>query len=854
MTPIEHRAWPKWPYRHLFGLAVFLLSLWGLYRLLSDSHYSEVMRALQTQRWSTLLLALGLIGISHLAASAYDVLAMVYIGQPRPYKKLIPGSIISAVFRSIAGLPSLAGESLRSRLYSGWQLSGAEVTRALLFCAMTYWLGLASFGGVAFLFTSAANPVLARLHLGELQPIGAILIAATAAYISLVTWQRPPRALLKHGFPLPGILMACAQIATAALDWAATGAALYVLLPISLQLPWHDFVVVFLICQTIGVLSPVPGGLAVFEFVFIFLLAPYAAVPQLLGTLLVYRAVCQLLPIGLVTVLSGCLAARAQIQARILHPLITWTSALVPPVLAVATFLTGTVLLISGAMPELPRHLAPLAALVTLPVLEASHFLSSLVGAALLLVARGIQRRLDTAFWATVACLCAGMVFSLLKDLGYREALLLGLVLAALLPARGLFWRKGPLISGSLSSGWMAATVAVLASSAWIVAFAGKNEIYSAQLWWRFLLTDSVPRSLRAMAGAMCLVLLYGVAVLFRPARQRPTRPTASEIETAGAIAAKTRRVSAQRALSGDKMLLFNPERTAFLMYGIQGDSWIALGDPVGPEQDLAELVWSFREMCDRNGRRLVFYQVEERNLSLYVDLGLSLYRLGEEASVALPTFTLDGGSRRGLRNAHHRALRAGLSFEVLPASSVDALLPELKAISDAWLHQKNTREKGFSVGFFDDDYLRHFPLALVRSNQRIIAFANITSSAEHEELSADLMRALPDAPYGTMEFLFVELMLWGRGQGYAWFNLGMAPLSDERTHATVQLWDRLGALVFQYGEHFYNFKGVRDFKEQFRPRWSAKYLAIESGLMLPRALVDTAALIAGSYRSIVSR
>jgi len=173
------------------------------------------------------------------------------------------------------------------------------------------------------------------------------------------------------------------------------------------------------------------------------------------------------------------------------------------------------VLLISGAMPELPRHLAPLAALVTLSVLEASHFLSSLVGAALLLVARGIQRRLDTAFWATVACLCAGMVFSLLKDLGYREALLLGLVLAALLPARGLFWRKGPLISGSLSSGWMAATVAVLASSAWIVAFAGKNEIYSAQLWWRFLLTDSVPRSLRAirMGGTVAQVgVLSGAA------------------------------------------------------------------------------------------------------------------------------------------------------------------------------------------------------------------------------------------------------------------------------------------------------------------------------------------------------
>jgi len=301
-------------------------------------------------------------------------------------------------------------------------------------------------------------------------------------------------------------------------------------------------------------------------------------------------------------------------------------------------------------------------------------------------------------------------------------------------------------------------------------------------------------------------------------------------------------------------MLLFNPAGSAFLMYGIKGDSWIALGDPVGADDEQAELVWRFREMCDRFGGRVVFYQVEERYLSLYVDLGLSLYRLGEEARVSLPPFSLEGGERRGLRYAHHRAQRAGLDFALLPAASVDALLPELKAVSDAWLKAKNAREKGFSVGFFDADYLCRCPLAVVRCAGKIMAFANVTTSAAQQELSADLMRAVPDAPYGTMEFLFVEIMQWGRAQGYCWFNLGMAPLSDERAHATMQLWDRLGSLVFQYGEHFYNFRGVRDFKEQFRPCWSTKYIAIESGLKLPRAIVDTAALIAGGYRSIVSR
>jgi phosphatidylglycerol lysyltransferase len=216
--------------------------------------------------------------------------------------------------------------------------------------------------------------------------------------------------------------------------------------------------------------------------------------------------------------------------------------------------------------------------------------------------------------------------------------------------------------------------------------------------------------------------------------------------------------------------------------------------------------------------------------------------------------FSLDGGARKGLRHAHHRARQAGLEFELLPSGAVEALLPELRRISDAWLEGKHTREKEFSVGYFDEVYLRRFPLAVVRCAGRIVAFANVLCGARRAELSIDLMRALPDAPYGVMEYMFVELMLWGRDQGYAGFNLGMAPLSDEHVRAADQLWNRFGSFVFHYGEHFYNFKGVRAFKEQFRPRWSAKYIALESGLMLPRVATDIAALISGGYRGMVSR
>jgi len=289
-------------------------------------------------------------------------------------------------------------------------------------------------------------------------------------------------------------------------------------------------------------------------------------------------------------------------------------------------------------------------------------------------------------------------------------------------------------------------------------------------------------------------------------------------------------------------------------MYGVEGRSWVALGDPVGPPDVCKELAWQFRELSDRHGGWTVFYEVGPEQLPLYLDLGLDLRKLGEEARVALPAFSLEGGTRKGLRSTHRRAQRDGLVFEVVPPEDVEPLLPDLREISDAWLAQKHTREKGFSLGFFAPDYLVQLPLAVVRRDGVAVGFANLLPGAESEELSCDLMRYRPGVHPGLMEFLFVELFLWGSAEGYRWFNLGMAPLSGLEGRALAPLWNRLGALLFRHGEDFYNFQGLRRFKEKFDPVWEPRYLASPGGVVLPRVLANVAALISGGMKGILTR
>ena len=176
----------------------------------------------------------------------------------------------------------------------------------------------------------------------------------------------------------------------------------------------------------------------------------------------------------------------------------------------------------------------------------------------------------------------------------------------------------------------------------------------------------------------------------------------------------------------------------------------------------------------------------------------------------------------------------------------LDKEMDRLAEISAHWLQAKGHKEKCFSVGRFDRAYMARFDCAVVRQEGKIVAFANIWAAADRSELSVDLMRHDEDAPYGTMDFLFIHLMLWGKEQGYRWFNLGLAPLSGLEARRLAPLWSKLGALLYQHGNALYGFEGLRAYKDKFGPEWEPRFVAGPQGLSFGRALLDLQALIAG--------
>ncbi|HKV10235.1 MAG TPA: bifunctional lysylphosphatidylglycerol flippase/synthetase MprF [Thermoanaerobaculia bacterium] len=841
----------------ILSVLFFLLALWLLHGELARFHYRDIVNYVNTLPRGRLLEALGLTAVGYFALTGYDVLGFRYIRQSVPYPRIALASFVGYAFSNNLGMPLLTGTPVRIRFYTSWGISGLDVAKVIVFGHATFWLGFLSLSGAAFLTEPIAIPRSLGHGLLSARPLGAVFLLLAAAYLAATFFGRGRTLTIKGlelGLPGPGLGLA--QLAVASLDWTLAGSVLYSLLPPAWNITFLHFLGIFLFAQVAGLLSHVPGGLGVFETLMVLLLPPELPRPELLAAMVAYRGVYYVLPLLAAAVSLGIheIAARREQVGRLARAVGQRAPDVVPQIFAVTTFLGGAILLASGATPAIHSRLAWLRDLLPLSIIEVSHFLGSLAGVALLFLAMGLQRRLDAAYHLTLLLLAGGAVLSLAKGLDYEEAIVLSIMFTALLPCHGHFDRKASLTAQPFTPGWIAAIAIVIAGSVWLGLFAYKHVDYSTDLWWRFTFGGNAPRFLRASVGVAALALGLGLAQLLKPAPPVRQRPTKEDLARAAKIAAASPLTHAWLALLGDKQLLFHEKGDAFVMFGVEGRSWVSMGDPVGPERERRDLAWTFRETVDRHGGWACFYQVNDKNLSLYVDLGLTLVKLGEEARVPLTGFSLEGSSRKKLRHAYKRSQEEGLRFEIVPVEQVEPLLPELEDISNEWLKDKSTREKSFSLGSFSREYLKHFPVALVRHQERIVAFANLWPGGNQEELSVDLMRHRNDAPHGVMDSLFLELMLWGAAQGYRWFNLGMAPLSGLEARNLAPLWSRLGALLFRHGEHFYNFQGLRQYKDKFDPVWEPRYLACPGGLALPRILADISALIAGGYRGVLGK
>ena len=702
------------------------------------------------------------------------------------------------------------------------------------------------------------------------QWLAIVVLIGAAAYLPLffvLTARRRLMGWLPKGQALPPVTLKLQLALLSFVDWLLAASVLYACLYVSgVSVKPGPLVGTFAAASVLGLASMVPAGLGVFDgLMLLALVASGHDQGSVLSGLFLFRLGYYLLPllVGL-GMGSGMVGRRlpafnkasALLRSHPVFGVLGLPANLLAGVgvrlLAALTFLAGVLLLASAAIPTVHERIEQVSSVLPLAAVEGSSWLSVLAGVLLLGLGRGIDGRLHVAYRLTQPLLLLGAALAVLKGLHYGEAVFLIGLFVLLRVRKREFTQRAMSLTSAATFGWLLGLLAV------VIAFfaAGLTSILgddSFDLFY-FGFGEHSSRVARAFVAALLGIVIYLIWQTLSVKRPPLKLPDRSELERAREIYRNHGGGEfGQLSFMRDKPLFWSSDHQVVVAYGAVRDRLVALGSPCGPEKLIRRAVRDFREFADSQDRVPVFYEVLEPELSLYHDMGFDLFKLGELALIPLAEFTLQGKRWEDLRQAVNRSTKERLSFELLQPPFDTALVAEVEAVSDAWLADKGASEKGFSLGRFDHDYLEWGPLAIVRRDDAVIAFANVIPPYGGNRIaSVDLMRHLDDAPRGTMDFLFARVMHWAQEQGCEQFSLGMAPLSSVGDNPYARINERLAALAFQYGGKLYNYQGLRRYKDKFGPTWVGAYLAYPRRAWVPGLLLDIAALVAGGYRRLL--
>ena len=280
------------------GVFFFAVAAYALYHQLSKYQFAEIKQALFSIPHKNLMYACIASFCGYVALSSYDFLAIRYIGKKlAPWKWIFAGFIGFSVSNN-AGHAMVSGGAIRYRLYTRWRFHATEIVRMVTFSGFTYL--------VACFFLIVVGYILTPDHAfgeGGVSKVATTITTICSAigltlYLGASIFYKKPIMIKGIDFTMPNIKMALEQVFVGAADILMASLVLYFSLTGFVDIPFDTFIGVFIIAQVLGVFSQVPGGLGIFEGLFLYILpAGQTSTVQVFGALIAYRVIYYLLPL-----------------------------------------------------------------------------------------------------------------------------------------------------------------------------------------------------------------------------------------------------------------------------------------------------------------------------------------------------------------------------------------------------------------------------------------------------------------------------------------------------------------------------------------------------------------------------
>lgn len=526
-------------------------------------------------------------------------------------------------------------------------------------------------------------------------------------------------------------------------------------------------------------------------------------------------------------------------------------------VVGFVTLGSGVVNIVSAAGRSLPSRMTALREVFPLEFLHLSRYLSLLIGFALAVSSVNILKRKKRAYVLVMSLSALSVLFHLTKGLDYEEAALSLALMAVLFLARKSFRVKSGLPD-------LRSTLVPLAIALALTLLYGTLGFWLLEdrdFGINFSVADGIRRTLAALTFSQdpslvpltrfaawfldsldvisVAAIVFVLYSLFRPVFCR-LKTLPEEREAAARVLEAHGRSSLDLfKLAPDKTFYFSASGRTFLSYRTSRSFAVVLGDPSGPEEEIAEAIRSFARFCEDNDWGVAFYQTLPDFLPFYRQAGFKKMKVGEDAIVDLETFSLDGKSMKHVRHAVNQFDKNGFRTAYYDPPLSDEIVGALEEVSDDWLKIPGRRERGFTVGAFSKSEIRKTPVfAALDPAGRVLAFMNIIRSYAPGETTIDLMRYHRDAPKGIMDTLFVKLFDLQKRRGFKRFSLGLAPLSGFLESEEAGAPERAVEFFLQRLDFIFSYEGLADYKAKFATHWEPRYAMYRNVVELPRMAV----------------
>ncbi len=599
--------------------------------------------------------------------------------------------------------------------------------------------------------------------------------------------------------------------------------------------------IAYIVATLLMVASPFLKGLGAVELSLVYVLSSFGYVPvQALAIVIIYRVFEFWLPL-----LGGLIAFLLKGKDIFLR--------LFP---AFSVFFLGVINFLSVLTPPLLQRFHWIRTWVPREAIHASNLFVLLTGFTCIITATFLVKGWRTAWWIALVIALLSIPTHLIKALDYEEAMIAAAVGCILLLTRRQYRLKSNprLVRIGLK-------VALAAFAALLVyGIAGFYFLKVRHFGVDFTWQQSVLNAIRAfvllqpiglapktafgrefitsayfLGGSAWLFLLYTFIKPYWPLHPKTEAVKESVLQLVQQYGHSTLDYF---KITGEKLFFLSARHQGFIAYAVTGQFAIVLEEPVCAEAVKTAVLREFEAYCRQAGLKTAFYRVGEHSLNYFTPFKKRKLLIGQEAIMEVSQFSLNGKSKKALRNTLNSLKQKGYSTRLCPAPQSDAFLQELKAVSDEWLQHNHFKEINFAQGTFDAAVLKNQDVIAVFLNNRVVAFLNIVPDFAPDECTYDLIRKTAEAPAGCMDALLMALIQEAQQRGWRYLNLGLVPLSGVTEAQSTA--EQLIQYAYARFKRFRPFQGSRAFKEKYASTWVNKYLVYENDfdlLQLPAAL-----------------